>query len=80
MGLVRIMLETKQHEIERLAEEANLQEDGLRCSEAMLEEDTKQFLAFFNQIKSETQIATEALDIVRKEKAERLNTLKGIED
>jgi hypothetical protein len=57
-----------------------LQEDGLRCSEAMLEEDTKQFLAFFNQIKSETQIATEALDIVRKEKAERLTTLKGIED
>ena len=57
-----------------------MQEDGLRCSEAMLEEDTKQFLAFFNQIKSETQIATEALDIVRKEKAERLTTLKGIED
>ena len=48
MGLVRMMLETKQQEIERLAEEANLQEDGLRCSEAMLEEDTKQFLNFFN--------------------------------
>ena len=80
MGLVRMMLETKQQEIERLAEEANMQEDGLRCSETMLEEDTQQFLAFFNQIKTETQRATEQLDMVRKEKTERLQTLKGIEE
>lgn len=34
----------------------------------MLEEDTKQFLAFFNEIKFATQKATEALDMVKKEK------------
>lgn len=41
MGLVRDMLETKQKEIERLAEFANMQEDGIKCSRTMLEEDTK---------------------------------------
>jgi hypothetical protein len=41
MGLVRDMLETKQKEIERLAEYATMREDGLTCSESMLEEDTK---------------------------------------
>ena len=80
MGLVRMMLETKQQEIERLAEENNMKEDGLRCSETMLEEDTKQFLSFFNQIKAETQKATEDLDSVRKEKADRQQTWKGIEE
>lgn len=57
-----------------------MQQDGLRCSQTMLEEDTKQFLNFFNQIKTETQKATEQLDLVRKEKAERQQTLKGIEE
>lgn len=80
MGLVRMMLETKQQEVERLIEENNMQEDGIRCSEHMLEEDTRQFLNFFNQIKTETQKATEQLDMVRKEKAERQQTLKGIEE
>ena len=41
MGLVRDMLMTKEKEIERLAEYATMREDGLTCSESMLEEDTK---------------------------------------
>ena len=54
MFLVQQMLETKQEEIERLAEHATMREDGLLCSETMLETDTKAFLAFFNQIKEST--------------------------
>jgi len=45
------MLETKNNEIKRLEEHAQLREDGLHCSEHMLESDTKSFLKFFNEIK-----------------------------
>jgi len=55
MFLVQQMLETKQEEIERLAEFATMREDGLTCSENMLETDTKSFLKFFNEIKMKTQ-------------------------
>jgi hypothetical protein len=48
------MLETKRDEIERLTEHATMREDGLTCSETMLETDTKAFLKFFNEIKSNT--------------------------
>ena len=48
------MLETKNNEIKRLEEHAKLREDGLHCSEHMLETDTKSFLAFFNKIKDDT--------------------------
>ena len=51
IGLVQQMLETKQAEIERLAEHATMQEDGLTCSENMLETDTHLFINFFNRIK-----------------------------
>lgn len=44
MFLVQQMLETKRDEIERLNEHASLREDGLICSENMLETDTKAFL------------------------------------
>lgn len=54
MFLVQQMLETKQEEIERLAEHATMREDGLTCSENMLETDTKAFLKFFNEIKEKT--------------------------
>ena len=45
-----------------------MKEDGLTCSETMLEEDTKQFLTFFNQIKADAAAATESLEMVRKER------------
>ena len=48
MFLVQQMLETKQEEIESLAEHATMRQDGLHCSETMLETDTKAFLMFFN--------------------------------
>ena len=41
MALVRDMLENKQNKILALAEIASMKEDGLTCSETMLEEDTK---------------------------------------
>jgi len=34
-----------------------MREDGLTCSESMLEEDTKQFLEFFKDIKTKAQEA-----------------------
>jgi hypothetical protein len=39
-----------------------MREDGLTCSENMLETDTKAFLKFFNTIKQETQEASTELD------------------
>lgn len=62
MLLVQEMLETKQNEIVRLTEHAKMRQDGLKCSEAMLESDTKAFLKFFNDIKDKTQKASETLD------------------
>jgi hypothetical protein len=65
------MLETKEKEIDRLADHATMREDGLNCSENMLETDTKAFLEFFTKIKNETQNASKQLDNSRKKKNER---------
>jgi len=70
------MLETKRDEIERLTEHAQLREDGLTCSETMLETDTKAFLKFFNEIKDKTQKASKRLDEERKNKNEKTNELR----
>ena len=45
-----------------------MREDGLTCSENMLESDTKAFLKFFNDIKDKTRKASETLDATRREK------------
>ena len=76
MFLVQQMLETKRDEIERLTEHATMREDGLTCSETMLETDTKAFLKFFNEIKDRTQEASKKLDMARKYKNERTNDLR----
>ena len=70
------MLETKQEEIERLAEHATMREDGLTCSENMLESDTKAFLKFFNDIKEKTQDASKLLDKTRRQKNDKTNELR----
>ena len=74
------MLETKRDEIERLTEHATMREDGLTCSENMLETDTKAFLKFFNDIKNKTQEASKKLDEKRKQKNKRTNELREIID
>lgn len=76
MFLVQQMLETKKEEIERLNEHATLREDGLICSENMLETDTKSFLKFFNDIKEKTQQASKTLDDTRRKKNEKTNKLR----
>jgi len=43
-----------------------MREDGLTCSENMLETDTKAFLKFFNEIKKQTSEASKELDKERK--------------
>ena len=80
MFLVQQMLETKRDEIERLTEHAALREDGLSCSEQMLETDTKAFLKFFNEIKEKTSDASKNLEKKRKEKNEKNNELRKISD
>jgi hypothetical protein len=42
------MSQVKFQEMNRLKEYTKQREDGLECSEKMLEEDTKTFLEFFN--------------------------------
>jgi chromosome segregation ATPase len=74
------MLETKNNEIKRLEESAKLRKDGLTCSEAMLETDTKSFLKFFNEIKENTQDASKRLDVKRREKNDKNNKLREIND
>ena len=74
------MLETKRDEIERLNEHASLREDGLLCSENMLESDTKSFLKFFNEIKEKTQAASKTLDDIRRKKNEKTNELRKISE
>ena len=78
IGLVQQMLETKQTEIERLAEHATMREDGLTCSENMLETDTHLFINFFNRIKQQTQDASKTLDETRRRKNEMINEFKNI--
>ena len=68
MFLVQQMLETKDKEIDRLAEHANMRQDGLMCSEKMLETDTKAFLEFYQKIKQHTLEATTNLDKLKKER------------
>lgn len=80
MFLVQQMLETKNNEIKRLEEHAKLREDGLHCSEHMLESDTKSFLKFFNEIKENTQDASKRLDSKRREKNDKTNKLREIND
>ena len=55
-----------------------MREDGLTCSENMLESDTKAFLKFFNDIKDKTRKASETLDETRREKNKRTNELRLI--
>ena len=57
MFLVELMLGTKSEEIAHLKNSAALREDGLLCSENMLETDTKAFLEFFKEIKDKTDSA-----------------------
>lgn len=80
MFLVQQMLETKNNEIKRLEEHAKLREDGLHCSELMLESDTKSFLKFFNEIKENTQDAQKRLDSKKREKNDKTNKLREISD
>ena len=77
---VEQMLKTKQEEIERLAERATMREDGLNCSENMLQTDTKAFLKFFNDIKDKTQKASKDLDETRRNKNTLSNNLRSINE
>ena len=69
MFLVQMMLETKDKEIERLADHNELRQTGLHCSELMLETDTKSFLEFFADIQTQTKKAGQQLEEKKKQKA-----------
>jgi len=57
-----------------------MREDGLTCSENMLETDTHLFINFFNRIKQQTQDASKTLDDTRRTKNEKNNELKNINE
>jgi len=57
-----------------------MREDGLTCSENMLETDTHLFINFFNRIKQQTQDASKSLDDTRRTKNEKNNELKNINE
>jgi hypothetical protein len=80
MFLVQQMLETKQEEIERLGDHAQMREDGLTCSENMLETDTKAFLKYFNEIKEMTHKASQELDNTRRLRNEKTNESRNVDD
>ena len=65
---------------ERLAEHATMREDGLSCSETMLETDTKAFLMFFNQIKESTQQASKKHKETKELRGEKNAELRSIDD
>lgn len=55
-----------------------MREDGLTCSENMLETDTHLFINFFNRIKQQTQHASKVLDDTRRTKNDKVNEFKKI--
>ena len=80
MFLVQMMLETKDKEIERLADHNELRQTGLHCSELMLETDTKSFLEFFARIQDETKEAGRELEKKKKDKAQLQDDLRKLQE
>ena len=75
-----MMLETKDREIERLANVNEMRQIGLLCSEEMLEADTRSFLQFFSKIKQETTKANQDLEEFKKTRTEATVLLRGLND
>ena len=69
MFLVQMMLDIKKKEIQKLEKYANLREDGLNCSEKLLETQLHNFAEFLEKDKNECHQAME--------KAEAMVTTKG---
>ena len=80
MFLVQMMLETKDREIERLANVNEMRQIGLLCSEEMLEADTRSFLQFFSKIKQGTTKANQDLEEFKKRRNDATVTLRGFND
>ena len=80
MFLVQMMLETKDREIERLANVNEMRQIGLLCSEEMLEADTRSFLQFFSKIKQETTKANQDLEELKKKRNDKTLELRGYND
>lgn len=78
MALVEMMLQTKDKEIERLADHNELRQTGLHCSELMLETDTSSFLEFFAKIQDETKEAGKDLDKMKKDKSALQDELRRL--
>ena len=74
------MLETKDKEIERLQNYNIAKDQALDCSEKMLEADTKIFLEFFQNIKTDSVKASTALETLKKEKMEKNAKKRKIDD
>lgn len=80
MFLVQMLLEKKDKEIERLTNFNEMRHLGLDCSATMLEKDTQSFLEFFAKIKTETSKATAQLEAAKKERNDKTQQLRTIND
>jgi predicted translin family RNA/ssDNA-binding protein len=74
------MLDTKQREIEKLEEYAFMRDDGLNCSEKMLDQDTRAFIEFFKENKERSTKAIKDAETETKKKQDRTTNLKKIYD
>lgn len=70
MFLVAQMLSIKDVEISKLQDHSNMRRLGLISSQQMLEQDTKSFLEYFNEVKKNTNEASVELERKKKERNE----------
>lgn len=70
MFLVAQMLSIKDVEISKLQDHSNMRRLGLISSQQMLEQDTKSFLEYFNEVKKSTNEASVELERKKKERNE----------
>ncbi|MBM3456519.1 MAG: DUF4200 domain-containing protein [Bacteroidetes bacterium] len=80
MFLVQQMLQTKDEEMERLADHNDQRQTGLHCAALMLETDTKSFLEFFAKIKQEQHLAGKELEKKTQEREAMSEKLKNLQN
>lgn len=74
------MLKLKTKEIEKLEEYAFMREDGLNCSEKMLDQDTRSFVDFFRDNREKCNHANQIAEKKTKERQAKMQELKDKND
>ena len=80
MFLMKMMMDIKNNDIQKLEEYARLREDGLECSHKMLEEHLNKFDEFLERNKKDCQDAIRTAELKNKEKLEKQKAVKEINE